>query len=296
MTRQDKYRWIEEQTTHAKAKWARTLGVSRSGYYDWLESRDGRARTQAAYAERVKMAYAEGQGHYGAERICGVIRTLGHPASFLVVQRIMQENDLASSHCRRRQRSLTDSRKARGDEYENLVLDLEIVRPFQVLSIDITYVRTGEGFDYLCQIRDVLTGIILASHQQERMTKDLVLRTIKKARARCRCPAGTIFHSDRGSQHTSHEVRALLVFYGWLASYSRVGKPSDNAWSESFFANMKKEIIHWKHFPTRDMARQAVFEYIESYYNKQRVQARLGYRSPLDFLKSWEHQCQSQVA
>ncbi len=127
------------------------------------------------------------------------------------------------------------------------------------------------------------------------MTKDLVLRTIKKAHSRWRCPPGTIFHSDRGSQYTSHEVRALLSSY-WLASYSRVGKPSDNAWSESFFANMKKEIIHWKHFSTRDMARQAVFEYIESYHNKQRVQECLGYQSTLDFLKSWEHQCPSRVA
>ncbi len=296
MTTEDRYHWMEEETTHAKEKWARILGVSRSGYYAWKASKEGRIEAGTAYEARVLRAYAEGEGHYGAERICGVIRSWGYPASFKVVQGIMRANDLVSSHCRRRQRSLTDSRKARGNEYENRVLNLDIDRPFQVLSSDITYVRTGEGFDYLCQIRDVLTGVVLASHQQERMTKDLVLITIRKVQARWRCPAGTLFHSDRGSQYTAKEVRALLASYGWLASYSRVGKPSDNAWSESFFANMKKEIVHWRHFPTREMARQVIFEYIEIYYNNRRVQKRLGYQSPLDFLKSWERQYQTCVA
>lgn len=76
---------------------------------------------------------------------------------------------------------MTDSYKALGSEYENRVCDLETVRPFQVLSSEITYARIGEGFDHLCQARAVRMGIVLASHQQERMTKDLILSTIKKA-------------------------------------------------------------------------------------------------------------------
>jgi hypothetical protein len=103
---------------------------------------------------QVTEVFEKSEGHYGAERICGVIRKDGGHASFGVVKGIMERHKLISSHCRRRQRSLTDSRKARDDRYENLTDDVTIVRPFQVLSSDITYIRTGEGFDYLCQIRD----------------------------------------------------------------------------------------------------------------------------------------------
>lgn len=89
----------------------------------------------------------------------------------------MDEEGLKSSHCRRRQRSLTDSRKARSDEYKNLTRDIEITKPFQVLSSDISYVRTGEGFDYLCQVRDVMTNAVLAECQSETMKAELVLQT-----------------------------------------------------------------------------------------------------------------------
>jgi putative transposase len=81
---------------------------------------------------------------------------------------------------------------------------------------------------------------------------------------------------------------AQVAGYGWQQSFSRVGKPGDNAWSESFFAILKKEIIHWRFYPTREQARQTIFEYIEIFYNRQRVQKRLGYLSPLGYLKTWQ--------
>ena len=121
----------------------------------------------------------------------------------------------------RRRRPLTDSRKARGDEYHDLTKGLRITAPFQVLSSDISYIRTGEGFDYLCQIRDVHTNTVLAACQAQ---------------------------------------------------------------------NMKKEIVHWHFYPTREAARQAVFEYIEGFYNRRRVQKRLGYLSPIQFLNAWQQQ------
>lgn len=113
--------------------------------------------------KKVISVFKEGQGVYGAERICGILRRNGDSASYPVVKRIMAQEGLNSCHLRRRQRSLTDSRKARGDEYRNLTKELEITRPLQVLSSDISYIRTGEGFDYLCQIRDVCSNIVLLS-------------------------------------------------------------------------------------------------------------------------------------
>ncbi len=273
---------------HSKAKWADLLGVSRSGYYSRVHEREQRSSRQAAYEAHVKEIFEAGRGHYGAKRICGVIRQQGGHASFPVVKRIMESNGLISSHCRRKCRSLTDSSKARDERYKNLLTDLEITRPFQALSSDIIYIRTDEGFDYLCQIRDVYTNPVLGYCQQSRMTKDIVLKALRAALKRRDCPRGTIFHSDRGSQYTAHATQQLLSRFGFNQSFSGVGKPADNTWSESFFANMKKEIIHWNHFRTRDEARQTVFTYIETYYNRQREQKRFGFLSPIEYLKQWQ--------
>ena len=139
----------------------------------------------------------------------------------------------------------------------------------------------------MCQIRDVYSNTVLASLQQERMTKELVIQTMQSVKQRWHIPEGTIFHADRGSQYTSKEVQQCAAQYGWQQSFSRVGKPGDNAWSESFFSVLKKEIIHWQFYPSRELARQKVFEYIEVYYNRQRKQKRLGYLSPIEFLNKW---------
>jgi len=277
---------IEKEKQYAKKKWAEKLGVSTSGYYTWFHERKGRQDSDEALRSKVITVFSEGEGTYGVDRICGVLRRDGQPASYHVVQRIMEQESLKSCHRTRRQRSLTDSRKARGDEYKNLTKDIEITVPFQVLSSDISYIRTGEGFDYLCQIRDVYSNIVLASYQAEHMKKELILHTLKAAQERWCLPEGVIFHSDRGSQYTSDDVMKQVADNGWAQSFSRVGTPGDNAWSESFFSILKKEIIHWRFYPTRESARQAIFEYIEVFYNRRRVQKRLGYLSPLQFLTS----------
>lgn len=283
----DFYKLMNTETKYAKAKWAEKLGVSTSGYYTWLHERKCRQAAADIRREKVIAVFNEGQGVYGADRICGVLRRDGGSASYPVVKRIMSQEGLKSCHCRRRQRSLTDSRKSRGDEYKNLTKGLEITKPFQVLSSDISYIRTGEGFDYLCQIRDVMTNTVLASCQAENMKKELVLKTLKAAQDRWHLPRGVVFHSDRGSQYTASDVMEQVAAFGWKQSFSAVGKPGDNAWSESFFSILKKEIVHWRFYPTREAARQAIFEYIEVFYNRQRVQKRLGYLSPIQFLNAW---------
>lgn len=148
---------------------------------------------------------------------------------------------------------------------------IKITEPFLVLSSDISYVRTGEGFDYLCQVRDVMTNTVLAEYQSGTMKAELVLHTIKMAQERWRLPAGVIFHGDRDSQYTAKKVTEQVASYGWQQSSSRVGKPGDNSWSESFFSILKKEIVHWRYYPTREQARQAIFEYIEVFYSRKSI-------------------------
>lgn len=131
------------------------------------------------------------------------------------------------------------------------------------------------------------TGIVLAHTMADNMKAELVTGTIKKAKKRWNLPKDCINHSDLGSQYTAKETQKLLKELGFKQSFSRAGKPGDNAWSESFFSILKKEAVHWKHFQTREEARQAIFAYIEGFYNTRRVQKRLGYLSPMEWLRHY---------
>ena len=200
----------------------------------------------------------------------------------------MSEMGLSSCHNRRRQRSLTNSKKARGDGSPNLIRKETPIMPRYAFSSDITYLRTDEGFEYLCIIKDIVTGEILGRHSSGRMTKELVINAVLSMQARYGLPAGCVFHSDRGSQYTSKAFMDLLKTYGVRQSFSRIGMPGDNAWSESFFAGMKKEAVHWRHFETREQARIKMFKYIEVFYYGRRAQKRLGYISPREYFKRLE--------
>lgn len=287
---------MAEHPEYAAAKWARKLGVSLSGYHSYKKRDKIREEKETRYREEVRKAFEAGQGTYGVDRVCGQLRKNGYPASYGKVRRLMKEMGLKSIHRRRRQRSLTDSQKARGEGFDNLVKDIKITEPFQVVSSDISYIRTGEGFGYICQVRDVASNLVLAESMADNMKSELVVKTIRQAIKRWHLPEGTIFHSDRGSQYTSSAVMDLLKTYKIKQSFSRVGKPGDNAWSESFFANLKKETVHWRHFRTREEASQVIFAYIEVFYNRQRIQKRLGYLSPMQWLERWRQAHLKSVA
>ena len=260
------------------------LGFSTSAYYDWLKTKEERDNKQEKYEEAITNIFNDSGRTYGPDRVCGVLRRKGYTASYKRVARIMKRLELSSIHNRRRQRSLTDSRQARGKEWLNLINDLEDFKPFQVVTSDISYIRTSEGFEYLCKVKDVSTGIVLAHTMADNMKAELVTRTIKKAKKRWNLPEACIHHSDLGAQYTAKETQELLKQLGFQQSFSRAGKPGDNAWSESFFSILKKEAVHWRHFQTREEARQAIFAYIEGFYNTRRVQKRLGYLSPIEWL------------
>ena len=134
--------------------------MPRSTYYEWKKTREERERAAKFYVEAIHKIFDESGGSYGVERICAELRKKGFTASFNRVRDNMAEQGLKSIHMRRRQRTLTDSSRARGEGYPNLVHNLEITVPFQVLSSDISYIRTKEGFEYLCQVKDVASGLV----------------------------------------------------------------------------------------------------------------------------------------
>jgi len=277
-------------------KWAKFFGVSRSGYYEWLKNKDEAATRNKAYSKKVKETFDESGGTYGPDRICGVMRNEGYKASYHKVAGFMAEMGLSSIHNRHRSRSLTDSRKACDDSYKNLVRGETFTLPYQAVCSDISYVRTDEGFLYLCIVKDIMTGDILGQSRGSRMKKELVIQAFLNAHARHPLGKDTIFHSDRGSQYTSKKFMGLLANLGIKQSFSRVGMPGDNTWAESFFSTFKKERIHWSSFTTRNEADFAIFTWIESFYNTKRVQKRLGYISPAEYRKSLLSQEKKSVA
>ena len=275
-----------QRIDYSVAKWAKFFHVSRSGYYAYLERYEHQEEEKAKFKVIIKKIFDDSGSTYGPDRICGVLRRMGHKASYSKVSKLMAEMGLNSVHNRHRTRSLTDSRKSRGSGYPNLVINQLFNMPYQAVCSDITYLKSGEGWLYLCNVKDIVSGEILGQAMNDRMTKELVIKAFLNAHARHNIPRGAIFHSDRGSQYTSKAFMDLLKMHGIRQSFSRVGMPGDNAWAESFFATLKKECIHFKQFPTRDELRQTVFAWIEGFYNTRRVQAKLGYMTPREYAKA----------
>lgn len=265
------------------ARWAAFYQVSRSGYYSYCGRREEQEKKESALKKEIRQIFDDSGGTYGPDRICGVLRKSGRRASYRKISGHMADMKLSSVHNRHKTRSLTDSRKARGDGYPNFVRGQKFEYPRQAVCSDITYLKSGEGWLYQCVVKDIVDGEILGAASAVNMKKELVIRAFLNAQSRHKLGKDTIFHSDRGSQYTSKEFVNVLKLYGIRQSFSRVGMPGDNAWAESFFATLKKECIHFRHFNTRDELRQTVFAWIEGFYNTRRVQARLGYLSPREF-------------
>jgi len=274
------YAFIKKRTEYTVAKWATFFQVSRSGYYTYIERRESREADETVRMVEIKRIYDESGGTYGPDRINGIIRNGGGKASYRKTSGYMAEMGLESIHNRHKTRSLTDSRKSRGEGYPNLVRGQSFKMPYQAVCSDITYMKSGEGWAYLCVVKDIVSGEVLGESTSKRMKTALVKQAFLNAQARRGLEPGTIFHSDRGSQYTSKEFMDTLAIYGLKQSFSRVGMPGDNAWAESFFATLKKECIHFKSFTTREELCQTVFAWVEGFYNNRRVQARLGYLSP----------------
>jgi transposase InsO family protein len=161
--------------------------------------------------------------------------------------------------------------------------DFTASAPNQKWVSDITYLWTGEGWLYLAVVLDLYSRAVVGWSMGKRITRDLVIQALTMAIWRRRPQAGLIVHSDRGSQYASNDYQRLLVRHGFLCSMSRKGDCYDNAAMESFFHSLKVEQTEGKRYATREDARADVFEYIESYYNRQRRHSTLNYQSPCDF-------------
>jgi putative transposase len=261
----------------------RTLGVSRAGFYAWRQRPLApRARADERLGLEIAAIHTESRQRYGSPRIHAELAARGYRTSRKRVARLMRTRRLAARR-RRRFRVTTDSRHRFPVAPNVLARQFERGAPDMAWVTDITYIPTGEGWLYLAVILDLCSRFAVGWAMSERLTRDLTLQALAMALTRRRPPQGLVHHSDRGSQYASGDYQEALTQYGIVCSMSRRGDCWDNAVAESFFATLKRELVHEATWPTRSAARAALFEYIELFYNGWRRHSALGYLSPRAF-------------
>ena len=190
---------------------------------------------------------------------------------------------------RRRKRPRTTDSSHGGPISPNRIKTLEVAVPNQVWAMDITYLRTGEGWSYLAAVLDVFSRKIVGWQMGDSLETTLVAEALKRALAHRKWSAGLIVHSDRGSQYGSHDFRNLLKDHQLVQSMSAKGNCYENATMESFFGTLKHEEVGGIEFADHSSARQSVFAYIETYYNRLRIHTSLQGLSPEEFEQIWEN-------
>ena len=260
----------------------RVLRVSASGYYAWRHRGEKPPVGDRRLEAQVLSAHKKARATYGAVRLHKELSADGCRVSLWRVKAIRRRLGLTVKPKRRWVRT-TDSR-------HNLAVAPNLLdRSFvenecnQAWVSDITYIPTGEGFLYLAGIKDLCSRELVGFSLSANIDTDLVLEAFKKAVRRHHPAPGLILHSDRGSQYCSRAYQAKLKHYGIISSMSRKGNCYDNAPMESFWAILKNELVHRRRYKTHGEASQDITEYIELFYNRQRIQKALGYLSPAAF-------------
>lgn len=261
------------------------LEVARSGYYAWRK-RPPSAQTQrrAELTDRIRAIHAR-KDHdvYGAPRIHEELVAAGHACNRKTVARCMKQAGIQAKTTRKFRVITTDSNHPH-PVAENIVdRNFTPTRKNQTWTADITYIPTDEGWLYLAAVEDLYSRKIVGWSMSDRIDSRLVVDAFQMAIQRELPGEGLIAHSDRGVQYASEHYQSLLRKHAVTCSMSRKGNCWDNAPMESFFATLKKELVHHERYPTRDAARQSLFEYIEAFYNRVRRHSSLGYQSPLQF-------------
>lgn len=258
----------------------RVLSVSESGYYAWRKRPpSARAKANAVLVEQIRDVHRGSRQTYGSPRIHAVLRARGVVCNHKRVARLMRLHHIRGCDRRRRRRTTTQSHHRYPVAANLLQRDFTAEAPNRKWLGDISYIDTREGTLYLASLEDVFSRKIVGWAMDDHMETALVERALRMALAQRQPAAGLLHHSDQGSQYASDAYRGLLAERDIVASMSRTGDCYDNAMKESFFATLKTECAT-EPFTTRAEARTAIFEYIEVFYNRQRLHSALGYLSP----------------
>ena len=266
---------------------SRLLKASPSGYYGWVDRPlSKRAREEIRLELEIAAAHRRTRQTYGAERLQHELAEHGIRIGVGRIKRLRRKLGIRCQQ-RRKFKATTDSRHKLPVAENLLGQEFKAYAPNQVWLSDITYVPSDEGWLYLACHKDLFNGEIVGYAMGERLTKNLVSQSLLGAVSARRPENGLVHHSDRGSQYCSSEYQRLLKQFGLEASMSSAGNCYDNAPMESFWGIIKQELIHHRHYHTRREAMVEIREYIEIFYNRQRLQAGLGYLSPAAFIQQY---------
>jgi len=261
----------------------RVLNVSRSGYYGWLNREPSKhAQEEARLEIEIKAAHKRTRGTFGPERLQRDLAEHGIKVGSSRVRRIRKKLKIRCKQVKKF-KATTNSKHTLPLAENLLEQNFEISLPNRIWVSDITYISTDEGWLYCAAHKDLFNGEIVGYALGSRLTKDLVIKSLRIAQATKRPDPGLIHHSDRGSQYCSISFAELLDKFHMKASMSRKGNCYDNAPMESFWGTLKNELVYHTRYVTREQAIREITEYIEIFYNRQRRQARLGYLSPVAY-------------
>ncbi len=279
-----RYRFID---THKKT-WpirlmCQVMNVSSSGYYEWRRRPESAQElSNRKLDEEIREVYGEHKQRYGVPRVTEELKERGFKCSENRVARRMQKLGLTGIQAKKFKRT-TDSNHDKPVAPDLIEQDFTALAPNQKWVSDLTYVWTDEGWWYLAVIMDLYSRAIIGWSMGKRMTQQLMCDALTMALFRRGFPRGVIIHSDRGSQYCSNAYQRLIKVAGLRCSMGRRATCYDNAAMESFFHTLKVELIHRERYLTRQDAKGAIFEYIETYYNRKRKHSAIGYKIPMLF-------------
>lgn len=261
----------------------RVLRVTRAGYYAWRRrTLSMRRQSDTKLQAEIRAIFERSRGSYGSPRIHRSLRRQGCCVSENRVARLMVQAGLRAKRAKRF-RATTDSRHTQTVHDNVLARDFGVGTPDRAWAGDITYVWTGEGWLYLAVVMDIGTRRVIGWSLRDTLRTELVTSALDMALG-VRTPSpGLICHSDRGSQYGADDVTAMLDRYHMRGSMSRQGNCWDNAVVESFFGTFKTERVHGTYWVTRAEAKSAIVQWIEGWYNRERMHTSLDDLSPVEF-------------
>jgi putative transposase len=270
----------------------KVLKINRSAYYHWINNGCIVNKVDERLNQLIKDIFYQYREVYGTRRIKAVlIQEYGVIVSARKIAKCMKELGISVKMKRKFKVTTTDSNHTHSISPNRLQRDFKTNIANEVYVGDITYIRTQQGWLYLAVVIDLFSRKVVGWSMDDNMETPLVNNALQMA-LHNRTPAPKlIWHTDRGSQYASDSHRELLTEYDILQSMSRKGDCWDNAVSESFFHSLKTELVHHERFKTRAEANQAIFEYIEVFYNRQRLHSTNDYMSPVNYeLKMLQYQ------
>lgn len=285
-----KYQFIKtHRSDHRVEKMCQVFGISRSGYYSWLHRSESKTACEnRGLIAKIRAVHADAKkANYGSPRMTEELRAAGLSCSIARVARLMRAEGIRAKR-HRPCKVTTDSAHTKALSPDLVNQCFQTDAPNQIWVSDITYVKTREGWLYLTAIIDLYARNVVGWSMSDRLlTSHTTAAALQHAYTRCTAPKGLIFHSDRGKQYAADEFRTLLTQYECCQSMSGQGNCYDNAVAERFFKTLKTELIYQSTFQTRRQASTAIFDYIETFYNKQRRHSSLGNIAPEQYLNNY---------